>query len=502
MPRGRRIACLFVPLFPLAARLRSEPDLHEVPLAIFQGNGHAARLVAASRRARRAGLKRAMTLSQARALLPDLTLRSRDFESERTAQKCLLEVAESHSPRVEDSGPGVVFLDLLAGSDETAFAHSLATDSEKAGLPAWVGLASSRLAARVAAEQRDSPTIVPVGDEAEFLAPLPPARLLPGATLLQTLDRWGIHSIRAFASLPASEVASRLGPQAQELHEQARGLDRRPLVPYQPPATFDEGLDLDWPLVSLEPFLFVARAAIERLCRRLESRGLACACLQCSLRLEPDGFDDRSILLPAPTRDVKTLLTLIHLDLEKKTPGAPVIGFTFSARPDRPREAQLTLFGPAALSPDKLATGLARLFSILGPDRVGAPRVADTHLPEDFRLLDYSPPAPPTNSLDPPSGKGLLAVRVLRPPAPLEVLCSRPPERPLSIRSIHIEKDKALHIQGKVKIASGPWTVEQSWWSSKPAQRDYWDVELSDGGIYRIYRRATTGDWFADGVYD
>ena len=149
-------------------------------------------------------------------------------------------------------------------------------------------------------------------------------------------------------------------------------------MPREPPPVFHEGMSLEWPLVSLEPFLFVGRAALERLCQRLESRGLACSRLGSTLRLEPDGHQTRTIDLPAPTRDVKTLLTLMRLDLEARPPGAPVAGFTFLAHPDRPREAQLSLYGPAALSPDKLATTLARLFALLGPGRVGLARGRST----------------------------------------------------------------------------------------------------------------------------
>ena len=35
-----------------------------------------------------------------------------------------------------------------------------------------------------------------------------------------------------------------------------------------------------------------------------------------------------------------------------------------------------------------------------------------------------------------------------------------------------------------------------------PAVRAYWDVELASGGLYRLFRDAASGDWFADGVYD
>jgi protein ImuB len=517
-----RLACLCVPLFPLAARLRGEPDLRGEAMAVFEGNGQAARLVAASRRARRAGVQPGMSLSQARALLPRLAVRPRDPLCERAAQQSLLEVAESFSPRIEDAGEGVVYLELAGlerhfpGKEpERDLGHALTVAAEKASLPAWTGIASSKLAARVAAEQPDSPVIVPAGGEAAFLAPLPLARLAPEAEVLETLSRWGIRSIGDFARLPKNQVTSRLGDAGRRLYDNARGMDFHPLVPYQPPPVFEEGLDLEWPLVALEPFLFVARAALERLCRRLEARGLACARLELALRLEPDGLHERSLQLPAPTREVKTLLTLLRLDLEQSPPGAPVTGFVLIAHPDRPREAQLSLFGPAAISPDRLATTLARLFALLGSDRVGSPRTVDGHRPERAALEVYAPPPPPKVRPEPRQGRGLLAVRVLRPPLPLEVLTqpsgardgSRPtPDGtalPREIRPIAAEATaKRPRLQGRVRVASGPWTLEEEWWSKKPAARDYWDVELTDGGLYRIYRQRRTGDWFADGIYD
>ncbi|HEV8677976.1 MAG TPA: hypothetical protein VGQ90_01275, partial [Stellaceae bacterium] len=80
-------------------------------VAVFEGNGNAARVVAATRPARRAGIQAGMTLPQARALLPDLLARGRDRESERAAQETLAEVAETFSPRVESAGDGVVYFD-------------------------------------------------------------------------------------------------------------------------------------------------------------------------------------------------------------------------------------------------------------------------------------------------------------------------------------------------------------------------------------------------------
>ena len=107
-----RIACLLVPMFPLAARLRSEPELLNEAVAIVEGNGNNAHVVAATRRARTKGIRPGLSLAQARSILPKLIARGRDSECERTAQEALLEVAETFSPRVEDAGEGIVYVDV------------------------------------------------------------------------------------------------------------------------------------------------------------------------------------------------------------------------------------------------------------------------------------------------------------------------------------------------------------------------------------------------------
>jgi protein ImuB len=502
-----RIACFYVPMFPLAARLRSEPDLLQEAVAIVEGNGNSAHVVAATRRARTKGIRPGHSLAQARALLPKLIARMRDAECERTAQEALYDVAESFSPRVEDAGEGVVYVDVTGmdrhyrSSDgenaELALARAAIDAATKIGLPARVGIAASKLAARVAAELPKSPRIVEVGKESEFLAPLPLTRLSPQLDAAATLRRWGIGSIGELATLPENEIASRLGELGRELHSAARGIDPRPLIPRALPPDFREGMDLEWPLVALEPFLFIANAALDRLATRMEIQGFSCKRLELTLELEPDGFYSRAIDLPAPTRDVKTMLTLLRLDLEKTPPGAPVTGFTIVAHPDRPRRAQLSLFGPPALSPEKLATTIARLVSLLGDDRVGMAMAVDGHLPERYAIGNYAPPPPPDARRKPKKSRGLLAARVFRPPLPVEVI-TREHEGDLEITAINGEGD----VSGSVRIASGPWRIESSWWSDAPAAREYWDIELERGGVYRLYQAAPSTEWFIDARYD
>ena len=565
-----RIACVRIPLFSLAARLRSEPELRGESLVIVEGNAHMARVICASKPAREAGVRRGHTLAQARALLPRLAVRSRDAECERSTQDALLDICDRYSPRIEpEDDPsghtGVVYLDVhgltrhyLDKGEEQGTPKSesnaeleLGKDLQKAleatQIPARIGIASSKLAARTATNLPGTPHIVLPGKEAEFLAPLPLFRLAPEAEVMETLGLWGIETIGQFANLSKAEVRSRLGEAGHELHLAARGIDPRPLVARPPTPTFREGMTLEWPLTHLEPFLFIARTALERIAERLQARGLGCQKLELTLNLDPHGFHECSVVLPSPTREVKTLLTLVRLDLEAQPPGAPVTGFAFLAHSDAPKLAQLSLLGPAALSPDRLATTMARLFAILGPSRVGSPREVSGHRPERFRLVEYTPPPPPKIRPQIEQSRGLLAVRVLRPPVRIEVLSDAIPEglaanentplpgslpkriprpRPLAIEPV-VEATssetkvaepepsestsqmkhkpsprKPLQLRGKIRVASGPWALEESWWSEDPVERDYWDIELQDGGLYRIYNDRLTGNWYADGVYD
>jgi hypothetical protein len=71
---------------------------------------------------------------------------------------------------------------------------------------------------------------------------------------------------------------------------------------------------------------------------------------------------------------------------------------------------------------------------------------------------------------------------------------------------------RATGLAGRTVVSSGPWRIETEWWTDSPCRRDYYDVQLSDGGIYRLYRdftatgngpgRNSAGSWFVDGCYD
>ena len=435
------LACVVVPLFSLAARLRGEPELVREAVVVVEGNGSAARVVAASRLARRAGVRPGLTLTQARALIPKLVARARDKECERAAQEALLEIADRFSPRVEDAGEGVAYLDVegidrrFAGepSPELSLGRALLAAAEGASLPAKAGIASSKLAARVAAALPESPSIVAAGQEADFLAPLPLARLSPllaVGDLASTFARWGIRTIGELARLPGSRLTSRMGSAGRDLHATARGVDPRPLAPRQPPAAFHEGL---------EPRMAPGRPRALPLRRPGRPRAADPAPGGKRPRLRPPGADPAprarrppaALDRPAGSHPRRQDAPDPAAPRPRGSPsGAPSPASSLAAHADRPREAQLSMYGPAALSPDKLAATIARLFALLGPGRIGSPRPVDGPPARARGPGRVRSAAAPSLARDPRriTGRGLLAVRLLRPPVEIEVLSEEPPE--------------------------------------------------------------------------
>lgn len=496
-----RIACLLVPSFPLAARLRAEPEAGGAALVVLSDMRAGARVVAASPEARRAGVGEGLTWAQARAMLPGLLARERQAPGEDAARRALLSAAEAFSPRLEEAEPGVVFLDVAGEPDEKGLALGLLARARRERLPARVGVAGGMAAARAAAEscEEDGWELVPAGQDQAFLAPRPLSCLRPPAAAARTLERWGLRRVGELARLPEGEVSSRLGRDGWLLHRAARGLDARPLVPRRPASSFSDGAGFDWPISDLSSFTAAAAPVLLRLAEKLAERGLASRRLELAFELDPQGREARALELAAPTADARTWLALLALELERHPPRAPVTGLSALAVPEEPRAAQLTLFGPPALSPDALSTTIARLAALVGEDRVGCPAAKDTRRPESFGLKTYAPPPPPEQSVE---GAGevtraaFTAVRVLRPAAPLEVLCVG--EEPRRARSL----DPSLPLCGDVVVAAGPWRMLEGWWGEDPVERDYWDLELSDQGLYRVYYDLRRKRWYADGIYD
>ena len=316
---------------------------------------------------------------------------ARNPEAEQQTQQELLELALTVSPRVEDTAPGVIVVELDGLRDPHGSAASFSHEAEKLGLPANVAVSQNCFVALCAAKTRFGVTHIFPGQEAGFLHPLAIDVLPLDPREKETLVRWGIRTVGELARLPEDSLVARFGTRGARLAKLARGQEDSVLRPYEPVPAFEEKMDFEWQIAELEPLAFLLSGLLDNLCSKLQGLGLAAEQIRVSLKLTGGSRFERAVALPSPLADAGVLLTLLRLDLAAHPPGEAIEGVKVSARPAARRMAQFSLLEPAAPKPEKLAVTLARLSSLVGKDRVGAPVVVDSHRPGALAVAGFAP---------------------------------------------------------------------------------------------------------------
>jgi len=432
----------------------------------------------------------------------------------------LLSVARDFSPRIETCGPCEVVLDLAGLTrlfgDAKTIADELRRTAADRGLRVRIAIAGTRTAARLLVRDRAGITIVEPGDEAAAVAVLPLALLarmsnvnVPNVSndpndLLTTLRCWGLRTFGDLAALPADELAARLGQTGVAWQRLARGEDPVPLVPSVPEERFEQALDLEWPIEGLEPLSFVLARLMEPLSAHLERRDRGAAVLHVRLHLvKRDGVTrevhERSLQLPAPMRDARTLRTIALLDLESHPPSAAIDRVVVAVDPTPGRVVQFSLLTRPLPSPEQVSTLMARLTALMGEGRCGSAITVDSWEPGAFEMKPFLGSIANSGRIPNPEPRiPRLAIRRFRFPIPARVRV----DRGIPVR---VTSDRRGISGGKVETYAGPWRTSGGWWvedTKKYWERDEWDVTLSDGATYRVFRERDTDALFIEGVGD
>ncbi|SRR5579884_1038443 len=518
-------SCIFVPRFAVQAAIRNVPMTRQVawqgsPVAIYDGPDALPRIFACNEKAEIAGIQIGHTKAQA-AQCPGMVLRKREIKREREAQEALLDCAFSFSPRVEATAEGIVILDI-SGTDRIfgppeKLARNLAEQVSRVGLEANVATASSPEAALIAAKAFSGTSVIHPGKEAASIAQVPVDVLPLTQSQAEILDSWGIRTCRDLLLLPPVPLNERLGRDGVYLQKVASGQSSRPLVPIDPPTRFQESIELEEALTTLEPLLISLEKILEHISARLLSRSLATDELRLRLGLEVHQDRDvkensplnvrivafeRILKLPVAVQDSKILLNLLGLELAQHGPDAPVKTIELEAQAAKRRVTQHGLFAALAPEPEKLEIVLARIRGIVGDTdeqgrgRIGSPEVLDSHRHDDFRMKAPYPNQPERKPQKLIDGDGSLTMSMFRPPLKARVLCK-------SGRPSHIS---FAEVASPVISLAGPWSTSGSWWKQDAQwRREEWDIaiQLPNGiGLYRIFRDVIENAWFVEGLYD
>jgi protein ImuB len=542
-------AAIFIPDFPVQALLRAQPELRSRPLAVLAGRPPLEKVMALNESARQVGVETGATKSQLEAW-ENLVLRSRSQPLESAAHGALLNCAQSFSPEIEDTAPGTVLLNLaglqpLLGS-LPKITQNLARSLSHIGLEANLAVASNPDAALLAAHGFPGVTVIPPGCEAQQLGGLLVDVLLESFSSdadeatrwIETFDRWGIRTLRSLAALPEVPVIARLGQQGLRLQKLARGAASRNLHVLEPPMIFADSVDLEYPIILLEPLAFLLHGMLEQVCGQLRERALAVQELSLTLELndnEPDQCASldrisngtptktftRTLQLPTPMLDTKVFLKLLQLDLQAHPPGAPIVKIHLSVQPARPRALQSGLFQPLFPEPEKLELTLARIAGIVGEGRVGAAELLDTHREGAFAVRHFAPAeliaihsnhTPEVamrknnnasdlaeleeNAKDKMSA--VIALRLFRPP--LAAIISLREAKPVQVRC-----PQRQDLAGEIIWTAGPWRSSGDWSEQEGWSREEWDIAVSANTglmLYRLVQDRLSGNWFVEGTYD
>ncbi|WP_079080046.1 DNA polymerase IV [Streptomyces hygroscopicus] len=299
--------------FYASAEQAAKPSLRGKPV-IVGGLGPRGVVATASYEARVFGVHSAMAMAQARRLCPNAAFLTPRFTLYRQVSDAVMALLHTLSPLVEPLSLDEAFVDLEAGGTEPtaeaarAVGERLRNDIRAVtGLTGSVGLAGSKMLAKIASEQAkpDGLVLIEPGTERDLLGPMP-VRTLPGVgpATAEALRRAGIHTVAETREAGEAELVRLLGrAHGSSLFLMANGRDERPVVAERDAKsisvedTFDVDLT-DRTRVQLE----IARLA-DRCVRRLREAGRSGRTVVIKVRRYDFSTLTRSETLRGPTDD-------------------------------------------------------------------------------------------------------------------------------------------------------------------------------------------------------
>ena len=219
---------------------RDKPSLRGKAV-IVGGLSHRGVVSTASYEARAHGVRSAMRMSEARARCPHAAFLTGRFTAYREASALVMGRLRELSPLVEPLSLDEAFVDLAAGPDFDPdrvddLVAELRADVTRltGGLTASVGVASSKLMAKIASEidKPDGAHVVHPGTELDVLGPMQ-ATAIPGVgpATAERLRGIGAVTVDDVRRLDADELVRVLGQSVgQSLYRLARADDDRPVV--------------------------------------------------------------------------------------------------------------------------------------------------------------------------------------------------------------------------------------------------------------------------------
>jgi nucleotidyltransferase/DNA polymerase involved in DNA repair len=310
-----RIAFVSIPRFACAVEAQRNPLCAQKPLIVGDSE-QPKRVLDCSSEAHKQGVRPEMTVRQALGYCPDAVVVSPDPVLYRSVWERVLDAFADVTPEVEEKDLGSAYLNVGGLTahyrDEASLCERIIdTVRDACGLEASLGQAEGKfpsLAASTTATPGQA-RIVPRGEEAGFLAPLP-VELLPLETdLVDRLHLFGLETIGEVAALSQPELQSQFGFSGKRLWHLVNGIDDDPLKPRPPTEKLADSFFFEDPVAGIDVMVAVARQLLSRLRPALNGRAARELTLQAELA-SSRGWERRLVFREAVSESERLLFVL------------------------------------------------------------------------------------------------------------------------------------------------------------------------------------------------
>lgn len=490
----RRIIALYLPLWPIerhrnTCRSQRSNTPQDEPFALWNRQDQTQYLLAVCPSATAIGLSKGMTLAEARAIHPGLTLAPADLEADRRALEKLARWLVRYSPLIGTDGDDGVLIDAtgcthLFGGEPAMLAeirHKLAS----AGITAHLAMAENRAAAWALARYR-AETICNTESSLKILSPLPVQALALDQHTSRKLIRLGLKTIGSLLDQPRPSLARRFrGHPARNVSalltrlDQLTGKRDDPLSPLGPLPEWQIRHAFADPVVHLETITHATEALLKDLCLALARAEQGVRRLQLSAYRVDGSVQDILIGTARASREEPHLMRLLR---EKLDTLQADFGFDLLvlAAPETECLAPAQIDDTQSAENRSLDRLLDRLTTRLGPSSVSRIRHHASHLPERAQTFT----TPDTDDLgwgNLPSNPPPRPIRLLPRPEAIDVLAEIPEGAPKRFRW--------RRMNHQVIRAEGPERLASEWWLDPTGHtRDYYRIEVETGSRFWLFR--------------
>jgi len=315
--------------FFVSVELLDRPELKSKPVVVGGQPDQRGVVSAASYEARKFGIQSAMPLRTAGRLCPHaIFLEPRHHLYSEWSDR-IAEILAKYSPVVEMASVDEAYLDL-AGTERLhgpplAAAHKLRCEIwDTTNLPSSMGLASTRLVAKVASEQAKPRGLVwvPAGAEAAFLEPLG-VRRIPGIGKVTeaALHKLGIETVGQLAAVPQARLEEIFGQWGVALARKSRGGDSYEFLADAEPKSISHNHTFGADTGDVGLLEAMLSRLAQKAAKRLRDSDLTARTIRLTIRYA--GFETitRSHTTPEPTRlDAEILTTVRRLFEQNRDP--------------------------------------------------------------------------------------------------------------------------------------------------------------------------------------